>query len=596
MSKNYKKKWWYDKYDFDDEFYKKEQKKDDDFSSSSWWKTSYKNPTKSWMSKLGGYTYSFGESSDEKYHKVLKQLQTSINIINNNDIVVKWSDNTNKNKHDDNIVYLSPNNLLKGGEIDDNEIDVLTGEVYLSRMIKEQSNKDYDAKKTVSESALWKALEINIAKTNLEKDWPGFIPNVLKNLDNKNCDKTKVENVLNAETVSIEAITSGLSWNLVNPHDMVEIPEKYNACLDAASEILADDKVEYNRLDACKQIIKKIKEILGVDEDFEKDLPAPKLERLFGEERISNTIGEGLKNQSAESKTDDLGSPKVEGTLAKQELYAHFTLMKNRRIGIYEKQARELTNQINHIKNNLMFMDNKMHNHSFGHLSGDIDENSLFKIKLKDERLMSRPDILSRKQNAFCFLLDESGSMGCHNRISEARKVLITLTEALKDKFNISVYGHTAEGNAPDGRFIRGTIINEYYSPRNSDYKSIIEAKARHQNFDGMAIKQCGKRLLQDYPESRKILFHIADGKPYTNYMYGEKAEQYVKEVSDELKKKGVEVYCIGICNAFHRTEGEKMYGKDRFVIINDVASSVGILSRFIQQICNKSIAAYVQS
>ncbi len=78
--------------------------------------------------------------------------------------------------------------------------------------------------------------------------------------------------------------------------------------------------------------------------------------------------------------------------------------------------------------------------------------------------------------------------------------------------------------------------------------------------------------------------------------MYGEKAEQYVKEVSDELKKKGVEVYCIGICNAFHRTEGEKMYGKDRFVIINDVASSVGILSRFIQQICNKSIAAYVQS
>jgi nitric oxide reductase activation protein len=188
--------------------------------------------------------------------------------------------------------------------------------------------------------------------------------------------------------------------------------------------------------------------------------------------------------------------------------------------------------------------------------------------------------------------------------VEEAKQVLITLLEALKHQFNVCVYGHTAEDYISDfydedgeeESYFDGTSIMEYFSLRNPNYKSIINAEGRCENFDGMAIKQCGKRLLQDYPESRKILFHICDGQPHTSYMSGSKGKKYVNDVSQALRRQGVEVYCIGICNAFSDYEGKEMYGDGNFVVIKDILSSVNILSRFIQQICNKSVATYVQS
>lgn len=589
MSKN--KKWWYDKYDFNDKYYFDEKEKESDTSFKPWWVSSFKNPTKSWMSKLGSYSYSFGESKTEKYSRVLKQLQTSINVINKDEIVVKWSDGTNCNSIENNVVYLSPNDLITSSEVNDSQIDILTGEVYLSKMIKEQSSKkDFYEKRTKAEECLWQALEINIAKCNLEKDWPGFIPSVLKNIEAKNCDINEVQNALNKDTLSVEAIISGISWNLINNHNKVEIPEKYNECLDAAIDILSDDSVEKYRSKACKNIVEKIKSILKIDESSKK-INKPSLEGVFGKAQIKNSVDKDLAGINIEEPLESERSMSFEGDLLEEQLTYSVCIMKNYSPNSYDTIVRKLNHYINYIKNSLSFIDNKFHDNSFGHLSGDIDENSLFKIKLKDQRIMSRREVLSRNNDAFCFLLDESGSMD--DKMTSAKEVVISLIEGLKDKFNLSVYGHTAEGENINGEFVLGTIITEYFSPRTPSYKSICEADAKEQNFDGMAIKICGKKMIEDYPQSRKILFHISDGTPYTNYAHGASANNYVYEVCTSLKKRGVEVYCIGIENAFSNSQGKTMYGDGNFVVLDDVHSSINILCRFIQQICNKNVKTY---
>jgi len=594
MSKN-KKKWWYDKYDFDDEFYTKEKESDyniSDNKSSSWWVKSWKNPTKNWMDKLGTYSYSYGSSKDEKYNKVLRQLQNSVNIINKDDVSIKWSNGANQNSVKDNIVYLSPDDLISSGEVNEDEIDVLTGQVYLSKMIKEQtSSKDFFSVKNKNIELLWQSLEVNIAKSNFEKDWPGFIPNVLKTLDKDSCKKEVVESLLQGQS-SVEAITAGISWNLVHAHDKVEIPEVYNECIDAVSDILSDEDTEKNRLRACKHIINKIEEILGVREEPHKQTMPKVMSSIFGN-IVSNKVDASLANQQSDTEESPVGGTlKSEKDFTDDERQYAIKIMNEFNPIKYNNILSKVGKYINYIRDSLKFLDNSIHSHSFGHLSGDIDENSLYKLKLKDERLMSRPEILSRKDIAFCFLLDESGSMS-GGRIESAKEVLVSLIEGLKDKFNLSVYGHTAETSL-DSRYVRGLILREYFSKRNPLYKSVHNAAGRANNFDGMAIKIAAKNFAEDYPSSRRVLFHICDGQPHTHYYEGFSAKKHVNDVCTAARKSGTEVYCIGIENAFDEHTGKTMYGEGNFVILEDVHSSINILCRFISQICNKNIAAYV--
>jgi len=468
----------------------------------------------------------------------------------------------------------------------------LTGQVYLSKMIKEQtSSKDFFSIKNKNTELLWQSLEVNIAKSNFEKDWPGFIPNVLKTLDKDSCKKEVVESLLQGEP-SVEAITAGISWNLVHAHDKVEIPEVYNECIDVVSDILSEEDTEKNRLGACKHIINKIKEILGVKEEPHKQTMPKVMPSIFGDV-VSNNVDASLANQKSDPEENPVGGTfKSENHLSDDEKRYAIKVMNEFDPIKYNKILSQVGKYINYIRDSLKFLDNSIHSHSFGHLSGDIDENNLYKLKLKDERLMSRPEILSRKDISFCFLLDESGSMA-GGRIGPAKEVLVSLIEGLKDKFNLSVYGHTAETSV-DSTYVRGLILREYFSKRNPFYKSVHNAAGRANNFDGMAIKIAAKNFAEDYPSSRRILFHICDGQPHTSYYEGYAAENHVNDVCTAARKSGTEVYCIGVENAFHKSVGNKMYGEGNFVILEDVHSSINILCRFISQICNKNIATYV--
>ena len=247
--------------------------------------------------------------------------------------------------------------------------------------------------------------------------------------------------------------------------------------------------------------------------------------------------------------------------------------------------------EINYIVNSLNFRNNHESSLSYGNITGDIDENNLFKIKMNDDRIMVRKNVVDSKKIAICLLVDESGSM-CHGtRIKDARNVAIILAESLKkvNGIEVSIYGHSAEETTDDGRFFDGVCLREYYSPRKKLISSCMCMDARSQNLDGYAIMHTNNLFIRDYSDyDRKIMFVVSDGEPAGAGYYGDAALDHVNSSSKICAKNKVELYGIGVDNAFSEFEGNRMYGKDNYVILEDVQSSLGVISRFIKQIASK--------
>jgi nitric oxide reductase activation protein len=84
----------------------------------------------------------------------------------------------------------------------------------------------------------------------------------------------------------------------------------------------------------------------------------------------------------------------------------------------------------------------------------------------------------------------------------------------------------------------------------------------------------------------RKVLIVVSDGSPNGRGYGGEEAEEHVALCKKDVKARfGIDTYAIGISNAYSQHEGDKMYGAGNNIIIGDVKSSVGFLSRFLNQV-----------
>ena len=255
----------------------------------------------------------------------------------------------------------------------------------------------------------------------------------------------------------------------------------------------------------------------------------------------------------------------------------------------YERVVLEHRKEIASIRSNLMFRKTQATMVSYGHRSGDIDENSLFKIRMDDDRVMTRTDSINSKRIAICLLVDESGSMNFYDEgapyYEQARNVAIILAEGLKEieGIDVCVYGHTAE----DG--FSGVTLREYYSPRQKNLSSLMNIIGRRENHDSWAILHTANIFNRDYGDAdRKIIFVISDGEPAGSGYGGDKARRHMLEVNQSCLKKGIEVYGVGIADAFSHKTGNEMYGENRCVILSDVKSSLGVMGRFIRQIANK--------
>lgn len=244
------------------------------------------------------------------------------------------------------------------------------------------------------------------------------------------------------------------------------------------------------------------------------------------------------------------------------------------------------------IRNSLAFRNNEKRTPSYGHRSGDIDENSLYKIRFNDDTIMTKSEVETNKKIALCLLVDESGSMGYgypESRIDSARDVAIVLAESLKqiDKIDLSIYGHSAEEPriGPDC-----VTIREYVSPRKNNIDNCMAMQSRRENLDSYAVLHVANLFNKDYADyPRKIMFVISDGEPCGRNYGGTSAHKHMRKVVKACYNAAqIEVYGIAVAKAFGDHVGSAMYGEGRYIILDDVSSSLSVMTRFIRQIANK--------
>lgn len=623
--------WWFDRYEYD---YR-------DYSYTR------ESGSRGWMSKLGGYgdyDYSglYGSYRDDpkKVHQnLLNQLQNSANIIGDDDngiIRVKWSNGENTNSPSETTVYLSPDRLTNDdGQVEEETVDAMTGKVYLASALRDTVDRTtyasaQDARIKAAQShihrgavSIWEAIETSIARHKVIEDWGGFAPYICKDSERSSASQEDVQKFIDAsvEQPNVDAAVLGISWNLLNPNSRVRIPDCYDGCVDAAASALGEEIPSAQRFRAAYSLAAKIASLLpsppkeeqeesGEGDDGEGDddgcdcescrkgrerkkteskpkkNPAPKVldSSLLGE-KVENSTDESLANQSAESEDPSDTDKTVDIKFDRYDELGrnfNFVIAPAREKDRFDQMIRKHSSAIRTIRNGLAFRNNSMKMPSFGHRSGDIDENSLFKIKMDDDRIMLRTEVVSEKSLAVCLLVDESGSMG-GERVRLARDVAATLSTALNGVNGIvtSVYGHTAEEDND------GVTIREYFTPRNPNLSSCMGMQGRMENHDGFAIQHTANAFFRDYGScDRKIMFVISDGQPAGSYYSGASARRHMKKVADACRSKlGVEVYGIGIDNAYENAAGNEMYGQGNFVVLEDVTSSLPIMARFIRQV-----------
>jgi len=622
--------WWFDRYDYD---YR-------DYSYSR------ESGSRGWMSKLGGYDdygYSgwYGSQKDDPkqvFQNLLNQLQNSANIIGDNDdgvLKVKWSNGENCNTTTG-VVYLSPDNLTnEEGCIEEETVDAMTGKVYLASAMRDtvdedsyraaQVARDMSAKSHIHRGAvkIWEAIETSIARHKVIGDWVGFAPYICKDSERSSAAKDDIQKFIDAssEEPNIDAAVLAISWNLLNPSERIRIPDCYDSCVDVAAEILSEEIKSKDRFRTAFSLSSKIASMLpsppkeedssksgddSKDDDDgcscadcrkrrekeakkkgskSKDNTPKVLDSSLLGDRVKNDTDESLANQEGESDDESDTDKRVDIQFDRYADFSYqheFLIAKEGNKSQFDSVLKKHSSAIRSIRNGLLFRNNSMKMPSYGHRSGDIDENALFKIKMDDDRIMLRSETISEKSIAVCLLVDESGSMD-GERVRNARDVAITLASALGGVGGIvtSVYGHTAEEN------VSGCTIREYFTPRNPNLSSCMGMRGRMENHDGFAIQHTANAFYRDYGTcDRKIMFVISDGQPAGSNYGGSTARKHMKKVSDACRSKlGVEVYGIGIDNAYENRFGNEMYGEGNFVVLEDVSSSLPVMSRFVRQI-----------
>lgn len=678
-SSNKKSGWWWKDYDYD-------------YRDYSYTKGS---GSRSWMSKIGhGYGsddwWKPKKNENEVYQDLLDQLQNSANIIGDNDsgkVVVHWSNGADVNspKPDGSgchNIYLSPDNLLsnssRGKEVSEEVLDAMTGKVYLASTLREtvspeaysqaKSARSYIAAKAAKvhpnshclcgsgmrfssccrpkfagESAdivsnavtIWEAIETSIARSKIMEDWSGFGPCIACDAERSSDTKQQVQDFIDASAAepSVDAAATAIAWNLLNSSDPIQIPDCYDDCIDAASEMMEEEIDADDRFSSCHELTEKIYQILKKkkcdpsdgdgDESSSKDEDDGDEDKDDGDEdesegeggksegkpkvcdgsllgeTVSNSTNTELSEQEASddsAKTDEEKAEiEAKAPDALCDLGKDYKLLKMdakpSNQTDYKTVVTSHRSEISAIRSSLMFRNNTPKMVSYGHRSGDIDENSLFKIRMNDDRVMTKQDAVSTKKIAICLLVDESGSMGAGNKVArfeEARNVAIVMAESLRgmDGIEVSIYGHSAEEYMRD---CEGVVLREYYSPRQKNLASCMEITARQQNHDSYAILHTANLFNRDFHEyDRKIMFVISDGEPAGSNYGGKPARKHMNDVSQACSRKGLEVYGIGIDDAFSDKSGKEMYGENKFVVLKDVQSSLGIMARFIRQIAMK--------
>ena len=160
-------------------------------------------------------------------------------------------------------------------------------------------------------------------------------------------------------------------------------------------------------------------------------------------------------------------------------------------------------------------------------------------------------------------LLDESGSMASCDRATYARAspiILYDICQALR--VPVMVYGHSTGGSG-----VELYSYSEFDAIDREDKYRLVDISARGSNRDGAALRFVAERL-SHRPEELKLLILVSDGQPADTGYYGTAAEEDLRGIQQEYRRKGVLFIAAAIGD--DKENMERIYG-DSFLDITDL-------------------------
>lgn len=250
----------------------------------------------------------------------------------------------------------------------------------------------------------------------------------------------------------------------------------------------------------------------------------------------------------------------------------------------YDEIVSETRVQTRALVNKLSWTANEPTIQDYGYRSGDLDEGGLTNLFIGDPRpaVFCKTEVFARPDVAIGIMVDESGSMG-GEPIESARKIAVMLTEAFRQiaGTRVRVWGHTTGSGGSDI-----CEVLTYVTAQHSVPHGISTMRARSGNIDGAALRYAAQELVKfDSDAQRRILFCISDGMPSGGQ---ENGVDYNRRKAEEARRSGVEVFGIGIENAYSPEVGERLFGKDAFCILPDTETAGTVIGAFVTRTVNR--------
>lgn len=190
-----------------------------------------------------------------------------------------------------------------------------------------------------------------------------------------------------------------------------------------------------------------------------------------------------------------------------------------------------------------------------------LDAHTLFR---NDGKVFTKNALPSQPpEMAVGLLLDESGSMASCDRATYARASAIILYDFCQAlRVPVMVYGHSTGGSS-----VELYSYSEFDAIDREDKYRLVDISARGSNRDGAALRFVAERL-SHRPEELKLLILVSDGQPADTGYYGTAAEEDLRGIQQEYRRKGILFVAAAIGD--DKENMERIYG-DSFLDITDL-------------------------
>ena len=190
-----------------------------------------------------------------------------------------------------------------------------------------------------------------------------------------------------------------------------------------------------------------------------------------------------------------------------------------------------------------------------------LDAHALFR---NDGKVFTKNALpIQPPEMAVGLLLDESGSMASCDRATYARASAIILYDFCQAlRVPVMVYGHSTGSKG-----VELYSYSEFDAIDREDKYRLVDISARGSNRDGAALRFVAERL-SHRPEELKLLILVSDGQPADTGYYGTAAEEDLRGIQQEYRRKGILFVAAAIGD--DKENIERIYG-DSFLDITDL-------------------------